>query len=66
MQHKVENLVVSSIRNDWGWYAASAFVDNTLVSVRYDRKPRSKKQVREDLIRVYEELRAGKSAPADP
>lgn len=49
----VTNLVVSTIRNDWGWYTASAFVNGYLLSMRYDRRP-TKKQAKADLIALYE------------
>lgn len=49
----VTNLVVSTIRNDWGWYTACAFVNGYLLSMRYDRRP-TKKQAKADLIALYE------------
>lgn len=49
----VTNLVVSTIRNDWGWYTASAFVNGYLMSMRYDRRP-TKKQAKADLIELFE------------
>ena len=49
----VEHLVISTIRNDWGWYTACAFVNGYLLSMRYDRRP-TKKQAKADLIKLYE------------
>lgn len=49
---QVENLCVSSMRNAWGWYSASAFINGVLLSMRYDRKP-TKKQAKADLISLY-------------
>lgn len=47
----VENLVISSIRNDWGWFTACGFINGYLVSMRYDTRPKSKKSVKADLLR---------------
>lgn len=37
-----------------GWYVGSAFVNGVLLSMRYDRKPKTQKQVKADLIQLYE------------
>lgn len=56
-KYNIENLVISENRNVWGWYGASAFVNGILLSMRYDRKPKTKKQVKADLINLYENRR---------
>ena len=53
----VTNLVISSIRNDWGWFTASGFINGYLVSMRYDTRPKSQKSVKADLVR--EAIRKG-------
>lgn len=49
---KIENLVVSTVRNVWGWYTADAFIDGFLISVKFDTKP-TKNQAKQALIAKY-------------
>lgn len=54
MEYKIENLVITDQKNVWGWYVGSAFINGVLLSMRYDHKPKTQKQVKADLIRLYE------------
>lgn len=52
----VEHVQISTMRNVWGFYTGSGFVNGVLLEVKYDRKPRTKKQVKADLTAYYARL----------
>ena len=49
---KVENLVISTMRNVRGWYTASAFVNGFLMTVRFNRRP-TKAAERKALVEFW-------------
>ena len=55
----MENLTVEYLRiaekaNSWGWFVCSGHVNGEFIEMRYDRKPKTKKKLKADLIAEYE------------
>ena len=55
MKHTVEALQISEKRTIQGYYIATAFIDDYLITYRYDYKP-TKAEAREDLIDRYGQI----------